>query len=337
VATLYEYYSTNDDSDGITYGATWRAQTFTPATAHKITSVKLLLYRTGSPGTVTVSIRATDGSGHPTGADLCSGTTDGNTLPTSTPFEWREITLGGGYDLAASTKYAIVVRAPSGNSSNRVNWRRDASSPTYAGGAMEYSTTSGESWTTYTNTDYMFEDWGEPIGGITEKFGADTGTGADAKSSGNPLAAVSGGETGSGADSLPARDIALPDSGSGADALVSLQTPAAKTASDTGSGVDALVSLQMPAAKTSYDAGYGVEAVPVYSAVLVGSESGIGIEAFIARLLAAAETGYGAEASEIGGGGLLKHLFASELGEGADGLTAKIEMPTKGGGMRLWT
>ncbi len=152
--------------------------------------------------------------------------------------------------------------------------------------------------------------------GATEKTGSDTGTGADAKVSGNPSAAISGGETGSGADSLPAREIALPDTGSGADALVSLQTPAAKTSSDGGSGT---------------------EAVPIPSAFLAGYESGIGIEAFIARLLAVTEAGSGAEASEIGGGGLLKHLFASELGEGADGLTAKIEMSTKGGGMRLWT
>jgi hypothetical protein len=90
-------------------------------------------------------------------------------------------------------------------------------------------------------------------------------------------------------------------------------------------------------AKTASDAGSGLEAIPVPVAFLAGSESGSGVEDFIARLLAAAENGYGAEASEIGGGGLLKHLFASELGEGADGLTAKIEIPTKGGGMRLWT
>jgi hypothetical protein len=153
-------------------------------------------------------------------------------------------------------------------------------------------------------------------GGATEKQSSDAGTGADAKTSGNPLVAIGDSESGSGADSLPARDIALPESGSGVDAFVSLQTPSARTASDSGSGV---------------------EAMPVYSAVLADVESGSGIEAFIARLLAAAESGYGAEASEIGGGGLLKKLFASELGEGADGLTAKIEMPTKGGGMRLWT
>ena len=153
-------------------------------------------------------------------------------------------------------------------------------------------------------------------GGATEKQSADSGAGAEA---------------------LSDREIALAEAGSGADALVSLQTPAAKTASDSGSGVDALVSLQMPVNKTSADTGVGVEAAPVAAAMLVGSEGGSGVEAFIARLLAAAETGYGAEASEIGGGGLLRHLFASELGEGADGLTAKIEKPTKGGGMRLWT
>jgi hypothetical protein len=155
-----------------------------------------------------------------------------------------------------------------------------------------------------------------PGGGATEKTGSDSGAGAEAKASGNPLAAISGAESGSGVDSLPFRDMALPEAGSGVDALVSLQTPAAKTSSDAGSGV---------------------EAMPVYSAVLADVESGSGIEAFIARLLATAEAGYGAEASEIGGGGLLKHLFASELGEGADRLTAKIEIPNKGGGMRLWT
>lgn len=174
-------------------------------------------------------------------------------------------------------------------------------------------------------------------GGATEKQSSDSGAGADTRASANPVATINGSETGSGTDSLPARDIALPDSGAGVDALVSLQTPAAKTSSDTGAGIDAYVSLETPVAKTSSDTGSGVEAVPVYSALLASSEIGSGVEAFIARLLAAAEAGYGAESSEIGGGGLLKHLFASELGEGADGLTAKIEMPTKGGGMKLWT
>jgi hypothetical protein len=111
----------------------------------------------------------------------------------------------------------------------------------------------------------------------------------------------------------------------------------AKTSSDTGSGVDAVDSLETPEAKSSSDAGSGVEDTPVPSAILVSSETGSGIEVLIARLLAALDTGGGAEASSIEIEGLLKALFASELGQGSDSLTAKIEMPTKGGGMKLWT
>ena len=105
-----------------------------------------------------------------------------------------------------------------------------------------------------------------------------------------------------------------------------------KTSSDAGSGVDAYVSLEKTEAKTSSDTGSGLEGTPMHSAILAGSETGSGIEAPVARLLAAFDTGTGAEV-----GGLLKDLFATELGQGSDSLTAKIETPTKGGGMKLWT
>jgi len=160
MSTLFEYYNTGDDSQVLVHGATWYAQTFTPSIAHKITSVELLMGRKDSPGTITVSIRATDGSGHPTGEDLCSGTTNGNTLPSGPPGEWREITLGDGYDLSASTKYAIVVRALDGDANNAVYWMVDITSPTYSGGNQEYSNNSGSSWTSHTDKDLMFEEWG---------------------------------------------------------------------------------------------------------------------------------------------------------------------------------
>ena len=73
------------------------------------------------PGTVTVSIRNTS-AGNPSGGDLCVGTTDGDTLPTGAPYEWREITLGAGADLAAVTKYAIVVRSLSSSLANQLAW-----------------------------------------------------------------------------------------------------------------------------------------------------------------------------------------------------------------------
>ena len=105
-----------------------------------------------------------------------------------------------------------------------------------------------------------------------------------------------------------------------------------KSSSDSGAGVDAYVSLEKTEAKTSSDTGSGVESTPAQTATLTGNETGSGIEALVARLLAAFDTGSGVEV-----GGLLKDLVASELGRGFDSLIAKIEMPTKGGGMRLWT
>jgi len=104
-----------------------------------------------------------------------------------------------------------------------------------------------------------------------------------------------------------------------------------KTSSDAGSGVDTVDSLEKGEVKTSSDAGSGVEGTPMQSAILVGSETGFSIEALITRLLTGDETGTGIEV-----GGLLKDLFVSELGQGSDSFTAKIEAPTKGGGMKLW-
>lgn len=161
MSTLYEYHNTGDTGYVCAFGKYWKGQTFTPSTAHKITSVKLLLYRKGSPGIITVSIRATDVDGLPTGGDLCSGTTDGNTLPTDSPYEWREITLGDGYNLEVDTKYAIVLRAPDGDNANYCGWRCDDVGTVYTRGNYVSTSNSGVSWTGYASTDCMFEEWGE--------------------------------------------------------------------------------------------------------------------------------------------------------------------------------
>lgn len=164
MATLYENYITGDETAVTFYGNGWSAQTFTPSSSHTITSVKLKMYRYNSPGTITVSIKATDDDGHPTGDDLCSGTTNGNTLPlyvdTHLIGEWREITLGAGSNLLASTKYAIVIRALSGDADNQIYIHADDSSPAYADGNYEGSVNAGVAWTAHTNIDLMFEDWG---------------------------------------------------------------------------------------------------------------------------------------------------------------------------------
>ena len=114
MATKYEYFTPTTDDYWQTYGTRYQAQSFTPATAHKITSVKLKLHKVGSPtGNLTVGIYATSG-GRPTGAALVSGTIDSSTI-SATPTVY-EITLGSGYDLTASTVYAIMLTQTGTNS-----------------------------------------------------------------------------------------------------------------------------------------------------------------------------------------------------------------------------
>ncbi len=163
MSTKYEYYDIGYDGSYPAYGAVWLAQTFIPQIAHTITSVKLKLYRIGSLGTTTVGIRATSG-GHPTGADLCSGTYDGDLITDSGAGDWYEITLGTGVSLTQDTKYAIVLDARNSVGGGALQWRRDASDPTYANGNMERSTDSGVNWTSYTGTDFYFEEWGYVAG-----------------------------------------------------------------------------------------------------------------------------------------------------------------------------
>jgi len=161
MATLQDYYNTGDSYNTAPHGAnTWYAQTFTANKDYTILSVKLLLYRVNEPGTLTVAITATDGSGHPTGADLCSGTTDADTLTTNSAGEWREITFGAPYSLSSSVKYAIILKAPGANGSFiLVLWRVDSASPTYSGGIVELTSDGGSSWIDKSNYDAMFETY----------------------------------------------------------------------------------------------------------------------------------------------------------------------------------
>lgn len=161
----FEYYITNDDTADGLGGTSWDCQTFTPLTTHRITMIKLKLFRNKQTpyvtvGTITVGIRATD-SGKPIGDDLCSGTVDGDSLTIDTDGEWAEITLEVGYTLIVDTKYAIVIRAPDATSDgDAFYWRTDEGSPTYTRGNNEFSDDSGATWTTYTDYDMMFEEWG---------------------------------------------------------------------------------------------------------------------------------------------------------------------------------
>lgn len=163
---LFERYITGDDNAFQARLALWCAQTFTigntgPNKDHNVISVILLLYRTGNPGTLIVSIRNT-AAGLPIGEDLAVGTTDGNTLPTGPPYEWRKIELAPQYKLLANTQYAVVWRAPDGDFVNHVWARYDGSAPAYGGGTMVYSFNAGAFWIKDSGLDFLFKEYGIP-------------------------------------------------------------------------------------------------------------------------------------------------------------------------------
>lgn len=158
MATLRDYYNIGDNSSSIfgELAGTWKAgQSFTASVSYDIVSVKLKLYRVGTPGTITIELYAEDGSDFPTGIALTSGTTNGNTLTTNSAGEWREITFGSPYSLVSGTKYVIVASA----SGWGVYWRSDTADATYAGGKAIYYNRVSWSELGSGGTDFMFENW----------------------------------------------------------------------------------------------------------------------------------------------------------------------------------
>ncbi|KKN46591.1 hypothetical protein LCGC14_0671410 [marine sediment metagenome] len=136
------------------FSATWKAMTFTASQSYNITAVKLWSKRKNSCGDATVSIRAVDGDGKPTGADLADKTVLEANLPIIST--WIEFLFGTPYALVSGTKYAIVVRTSSGDLSNYLLWYGTSTnlSPDVQ---HIHSTDSGSSWTVSDTRDYDFQ------------------------------------------------------------------------------------------------------------------------------------------------------------------------------------
>lgn len=165
MSVLKEYNNTNDIvSAGMIGPDYWKGQQFTAESDYSGTSVKLYLNKPGgsSPGTLYVDIYAVDGSGHPTGASLASGTTDADTLPDNVD-TWREVTFSSPVSIVDTTQYVIVTHCP-GSSGNQLSWR--CSGNQYAGGLLIQSSDGGSNWSDYSSYDALFEMWGES--GVTE-------------------------------------------------------------------------------------------------------------------------------------------------------------------------
>ena len=160
-----EFYKVDDAQNAIDSTNDRIGQTFTfgassPDGAFTIASVTFKMYRTLTPGTVTCELTAVDGDGKPTGSVLATGTTDGDTLTTSTAGEERTITFTTPYTLEASTQYAVYVKASDASATDKLHMRKDGSSPTYTGGVWISSTDGGSSWNTVSTSDLWFSTSG---------------------------------------------------------------------------------------------------------------------------------------------------------------------------------
>ncbi|WP_149867366.1 hypothetical protein [Dehalococcoides mccartyi] len=100
--------SLTDDNDQQSLG-NWYGTFYYPRHQFEVTSIKLPLYRSGSPGLVTLEVK-TGIAANETYTVLGTATTDGNTLPTSGTYEWREFILPGPVTLLPGVPYYIWCR-----------------------------------------------------------------------------------------------------------------------------------------------------------------------------------------------------------------------------------
>lgn len=157
------------------YGNNWSAMTWITQSAYTITQVDIRIYRVGSPGIVTVSIKATDVNGKPTSDDLVFNTFNGDDVTTGTGGETWSIPFSG-YALNNSTNYAIVVRASNGTSTNKIVWKVRTGNP-YATGALTTSTDGGSTWAAPGTVDAAFTTYSTVASNYDEGTVVVTGTG----------------------------------------------------------------------------------------------------------------------------------------------------------------
>lgn len=93
---------------------------------------------------------------NPSGVDLASGTTNGNTLPEFPAFEEREISLSSSASLTGGVQYAIVLKASDADGGSNIFWARKAVG-TKAGGSHMRTDNEGSIWVDLDPVDAWFQ------------------------------------------------------------------------------------------------------------------------------------------------------------------------------------
>ena len=157
-------YTGGDTTQQVIYGVNWAVETFTATSGFNIAGVYFKYFRTGAPGNITASIRATV-AGEPNGADLASGTLSANSAVTSGG-EWDSITFTTPVALVSGTVYAVVFRALTGDVANSVSLKMDETG-TYTGGQVWTSVNSGAAWSAQAAKDILFTIMGDESHNLT--------------------------------------------------------------------------------------------------------------------------------------------------------------------------
>jgi hypothetical protein len=168
--TLFDSYEVTPTDAYQVRDVGWKGQTFTASDSYSLTSVKILIYKSdGTPGNVVLGIKATS-AGLPTGSELGSVTIAGSSLTTNTAGEWKEFVFSSPISLTSATQYALIVRCPTCDESNRIRWKL-VGTGTYSGGTQVLSGDSGSSWSTDI-PDFLFQTYGTtestPVYGCTD-------------------------------------------------------------------------------------------------------------------------------------------------------------------------
>lgn len=159
---LWENHLPTTDSNITIYGNNYAAQTFTvDPESHSVNRIIVEGFRTGYPGTVTISIRECDDSGDPLFEDLSSGTFDAD-LTSNTTANFHGCLLTD-YSLEYGEQYAIVISAEDGDADNYFMVREDGSAATYDGGSSGTSTNGGLNWSMDADDDLYFAVYGQEL------------------------------------------------------------------------------------------------------------------------------------------------------------------------------
>lgn len=164
-STLMEEYWVSNGFSGMCHAEnTWHAQTFMASSTYDVTAVELQFIRnSGTPGNATVSIRNTDASGEPTGADLATsnpvnldGLPAGNA--SAVHFDFNPPYL----ELTSGVKYALVTGAPDAIGSELYIGYHNPGGYTFGEAWQSFNAGTSWMWPDYSDTfDLLFRVYGE--------------------------------------------------------------------------------------------------------------------------------------------------------------------------------